>query len=156
MSLLLEIFADIGKIPVMAMRHAWRLKFEIETGLERQHERRISMSRTDFSMIIPSFAPVTEDIALDRLLSPARHYRHPKDVLRDPTLDRDEKRAILSSWASDACAVESMPALRQPPGAEQPVAFDVIMDALRSLDRAAASAGQGPREAAGERQRMDA
>lgn len=33
MSLWLEIFAGIGKIPVMAMRHAWRLKFEIETEL---------------------------------------------------------------------------------------------------------------------------
>jgi hypothetical protein len=114
------------------------------------------MGRTDFSMIIPSLAPQAEDIVLDRLFSPARHYRHPDDVLRDGTLDRNEKRAILASWASDASAVESMPALRQPPGAEQPVAFDVIMDALRSLDRAAASADQGLREAAGERQRMHA
>jgi hypothetical protein len=56
-------------------------------------------------------------------------------VLRDDTLERSEKRAILSSWASDACAVESMPALRQPPGAESPIPFDVIMDALRRLDR---------------------
>jgi len=45
-----------------------------------------------------------------------------------------EKRAILSSWASDACAVESIPALRKPPGATRPVGFDAIMDALRSLD----------------------
>lgn len=72
------------------------------------------MRRADFSTIIPSLAPRAEDIALDRLLSPARHYRHPEDVLRDDTLERSEKRAILSSWASDACAVESMPALRQP------------------------------------------
>jgi hypothetical protein len=27
-----------------------------------------------------------------------------------------------------------MPALRQPPGAERPVSFDEIMDALRRLD----------------------
>jgi len=92
------------------------------------------MRRADFSTIIPSLAPRAEDIALDRLLSPARHYRHPEDVLRDDTLERSEKRAILSSWASDACAVESMPALRQPPGAESPIPFDVIMDALRRLD----------------------
>lgn len=93
------------------------------------------MSRTDFSMIIPSIAPGAEDTALDRLLSPARHYRHPDDVLRDKTLDRGEKRAVLSSWASDSCAIESMPALRRPPGADEPISFDVIMDALRRLDQ---------------------
>ena len=73
-------------------------------------------------------------LALDRLLSPARHYKHPDDVLRDSTLNPGEKRAILSSWASDACAVESMPALRHPPGAGQPISFDAIMDALQCLD----------------------
>ncbi len=98
------------------------------------------MRRADFSTIIPSLAPRAEDIALDRLLSPARHYRHPEDVLRDDTLEHSEKRAILSSWASDSCAVESMPALRQPPGAEKPIPFDVIMDALRRLDRSGADA----------------
>ena len=92
------------------------------------------MSRTDFSTIIPSLAPRSDDLALDRLLSPGRHYKHPDDVLRDSALDIGEKRAILSSWASDACAVESMPALRQPPGTRQPIPFDSVMDALRQLD----------------------
>lgn len=92
------------------------------------------MGRTDLSTIIPSLAPRSDDLALDRLLSPGRHYNHPDDVLRDGTLDLNEKRAILSSWASDACAVESMPALRRPPGALQPISFDSIMDALRQLD----------------------
>ena len=92
------------------------------------------MNRQKLSPIIPSLAPETSDKALDRLLSPARHFRHPDDVLRDATLGNQEKRAILSSWASDACAVESMPALRHPPGAGLPVAFDDIMDAMRQLD----------------------
>ena len=92
------------------------------------------MDRQKLSPIIPSLAPETSDLALDRLLSPARHFKHPDDVLRDATLDLREKRAILSSWASDACAVESMPALRHPPGARQPISFDPIMDALRRLD----------------------
>jgi hypothetical protein len=92
------------------------------------------MGRTDLSTIIPSLAPRSDDLALDRLLPPERHFNHPDDVLRDGTLDLNEKRAILSSWASDACAVESMPALRQPPGAAQPVTFGQIMDALRQLD----------------------
>lgn len=92
------------------------------------------MDRQKLSPIIPSLAPETSDFELDRLLAPARFFKHPQDVLNDARLDLWEKRAILSSWASDACAVESVPALRQPPGAEQPVSFDEIMDALRRLD----------------------
>lgn len=86
------------------------------------------------SPFIPSLAPDAADLSLDRLLHPARFYDHPRDVLADPSLDIRARRAILSSWASDACAVESMPALRQPPGVPGPIAFDEIMDALRALD----------------------
>jgi len=71
---------------------------------------------------------------LQALLRPSTAYAHPGDVLRDPDLTIYEKRAILSSWASDACAVESAPGLRLAPGAPQPVSFDDIIDALRSLD----------------------
>jgi hypothetical protein len=71
---------------------------------------------------------------LDQLLNPSAVFDHPRDVVTDPDLTREEKRAILSSWASDACAVDSMPGLRQPPGAKAPVTFDEIVDALRSLD----------------------
>ena len=84
--------------------------------------------------IIPSIAPDTSDLFLDRLIHPARFFSGPEDVLRDDTLDVQEKRAILSSWASDACTVESIPALRKPPGVAVPVSFDAIMDALRRLD----------------------
>jgi hypothetical protein len=94
------------------------------------------MDRHNFPPIIPSLVPETSDLALDRLLSPASHFTHPDDVLKDGTLDLQEKRAILSSWASDACAVESVPALRRPPGAEQSISFDQIMDALCRLDDA--------------------
>jgi hypothetical protein len=83
----------------------------------------------------PFHCTETSDLFLDRLLTPARFFKRPDDVPADRTLDVSEKRAILSSWASDACAVESMPALRLPPGAESPVSFDEIMDALMSLDR---------------------
>ena len=74
------------------------------------------------------------EFELDQLLNPAAVFDHPREVLSDPNLTRQEKRAILSSWASDACAVESAPALRHPPGAKSPVSFDDIVDALRSLD----------------------
>jgi hypothetical protein len=96
------------------------------------------MDRQTLSPFIPSLAPDTSDPALDRLLTPGRFFKRPEDVLADDTLDLQEKRAILSSWASDACTIESMPALRHPPGAEQPVSFDQIMDALCKLDTAAA------------------
>src|ERR1044072_3098263 len=74
------------------------------------------------------------DFELDRLLNPAAIFDHPRDVLKDADLTRQEKRAILSSWASDACAVDSDPPLRKPPGAKAPVSFEEIVEALRSLD----------------------
>jgi len=74
------------------------------------------------------------DFELDRLLNPASAFDHPRDVLKDADLTKQEKRAILSSWASDACAVESDPTLRKPPGAKAPVSFEEIVEALRSLD----------------------
>ena len=70
---------------------------------------------------------------LDALLHPARAFKHPRDVVRDNDLTLYEKRAILSSWASDACAVMDIPELRHPPGTG-PVKFDDIIDALRDLD----------------------
>lgn len=86
-----------------------------------------------------------DDPELDRLLEPGRHYRHPQDVLADQNLSTREKRAILSYWASDACAVESLPQLRWPQGAPDPVAFDDIMDALKTLDTIPCAAGQPQR-----------
>jgi hypothetical protein len=77
-----------------------------------------------------------DSLDLDALLHPARAFAHPADVVNDPDLTLSEKRAILASWASDACAVEAVPALRRAPGSP-PVRFDDIMDALRSLDRQA-------------------
>jgi hypothetical protein len=55
------------------------------------------------------------------------------DVVADPDMSLQEKRAILASWASDACAVEAAPDLRSPPSAPT-VRFDDVMDALKALD----------------------
>src|ERR1044072_6587130 len=74
------------------------------------------------------------DVELDHILHPASIFDHPREVLNDPDLTIQEKRAILSSWASDACAVEEIPALRQPPGGKRPISFVEIVDVLRSLD----------------------
>ena len=69
----------------------------------------------------------------DQLLHPAQAFGHPSDVVNDPDLTLNEKRAILASWASDACAVEAAPDLRRGPGGPV-VRFEDIMDALRTLD----------------------
>jgi hypothetical protein len=73
---------------------------------------------------------------LNRLLRPAQAFGHPSDVLADPDLTLNEKRTILSSWASDACAVEAAPDLRLN-ASGTPALFDDIMEALRTLDRKA-------------------
>lgn len=72
--------------------------------------------------------------ARERLLRPAVGFRHPLDVLKDPWLDVADKRAILSSWASDACAVEDRPHLRWLLGTDAPVLLDDVRDAIARLD----------------------
>jgi hypothetical protein len=87
-----------------------------------------------------------ESFDLDDLLHPAQAFSHPADVVNDPDLTLNEKRAILASWASDACAIESVPALRRAPTkGGRPVAFDDVMDALRALDAHAADTSTGYR-----------
>jgi hypothetical protein len=81
------------------------------------------------------------DFDLDNLLHPAQAFEHPAQVVHDPDLTLNEKRAILASWASDACAVEAAPALRRPPGLPEPVRYDDVIDALHELDRYAREHG---------------
>ncbi len=76
----------------------------------------------------------TDSFGLDSLLHPARAFAHPMDVVRDGDLTLSEKRAILASWASDACAIEAAPELRISTSGKA-VRWDDIMDALRELDR---------------------
>ena len=70
---------------------------------------------------------------IDALLHPSRAFRHPLDVVRDADLTVAEKRSVLASWASDACALESNPALRAT-ATGSVVSYDDIIDALQSLD----------------------
>jgi hypothetical protein len=65
---------------------------------------------------------------------PDTHHRTVQAVLRDPKLSSDEKRAVLSGWASDMYAVESAPSLRMIPGHAAPLRLSEILSALRSLD----------------------
>ena len=71
------------------------------------------------------------------LLHPAQAFEHPSHVVNDPDLTLNEKRAILASWASDACALEAAPHLRCAPEGKRPVLFDDVMEALRALDKQA-------------------
>jgi hypothetical protein len=83
-----------------------------------------------------------DSLDLDELLHPAQAFETPDHVVNDPDLTLNEKRAILASWASDACAIESAPMLRHTPGGRQ-VPFDDVMDALRTLDRQARASSDG-------------
>ena len=73
--------------------------------------------------------------ALERVLRPGVGFAHPRDVLKDPDLDADQKRAVLSSWASDASAVQDEPTLRWLLGTPEPVLLADVLDALARLDR---------------------
>jgi hypothetical protein len=84
------------------------------------------------------------DADLDALLHPSHAFAHPRAVVEDGSLSRDEKRAILASWASDACAVEATPALRQVPGSANVVTIDEILEALRDLDFCSRGGEQDP------------
>jgi hypothetical protein len=46
---------------------------------------------------------------VDALLHPSNAFRHPLDIVRDPDMTAAEKRAVLASWASDACASNPTP-----------------------------------------------
>ena len=77
-------------------------------------------------------------------------------VLNDENLDTQQKRAILSSWASDLWTVESCPWLREVPGIRQPLRVGDIFAALRALDDRSPPPGGGsiaafpPRGSAGD------
>ena len=79
------------------------------------------------------------------LLHPGTVFTHPRDVVSHPNLTLAEKRAILASWASDASAIASCPALRAPDGLKAPVHIDDILEALRALDQ------NGPRHPPGDK-----
>ena len=80
---------------------------------------------------------------LDGLLHPAQAFEHPSEVVNDPDLTLNEKRAILASWASDACAIEAAPVFRRVPGGKCAVTFDEVIEALGTLDNVACELGKG-------------
>jgi hypothetical protein len=75
----------------------------------------------------------TTNLEMAELLHPGEAFTHTMDVVDDCDLTSYEKRAILSSWAADACAVKEGPELNQT--IDRAVGFDDIVDALRVLKR---------------------
>jgi len=73
-------------------------------------------------------------IDLNAILHPGSVYDHPRDVVANQTISIGEKRAILASWASNAAAVASSPALRELPASGRLVTIDDVLEALSALD----------------------
>jgi hypothetical protein len=61
-------------------------------------------------------------------------YTGPDDVVGDPNLTADDKRAVLASWVSDAKAIEDAPTLRRLDSGAV-VEVGAILEALRRLDQ---------------------
>ena len=99
----------------------------MEALLRKEFPERLSARLADRSVHEPA-----TNLDVTALLHPADAFTHPMDVVEDCDLTTYEKRAILSSWAADACAVKEGSQLSRSSGAV--VSFDDILDALRVLD----------------------
>jgi hypothetical protein len=80
--------------------------------------------------------------------SPQR-FSYPHQLVRDPYISLEEKRALLTAWALDRYAVKSFPALRHLPGTPFPVALSSIIDARAYLDRISSANDDDPRRPPG-------
>jgi hypothetical protein len=73
--------------------------------------------------------------AWQALVAPGDVFRHPREVLTHPQLTQADKRTILASWASDACALENAPSMRCLIGSRaEPVPVDAVLATLAELD----------------------
>ena len=110
--------------------------------LERAYiERRLSEEQAAVEALLQETFPHRLSVRMDQgrttnqemaaLLHPAEAFGQPMDVVEDCDLTSYEKRAILSSWAADACAVKGVQLNQTINGA---VSFDDILDALRVLE----------------------
>ena len=115
------------------------------TDLERAYiERRLSEERASVEALLQETFPervclrmaekkspgLTTNLEIASLLHPADAFSHPMDIVEDCDLTGYEKRAILSSWAADACAEKDVSELNR----TFDVSFDDIVNALGVLD----------------------
>jgi len=78
-------------------------------------------------------ASQAEPVRAETTLAVPTVLMHPDDVVSDSRLTRAQKREILASWASDARAVNDVPALRQLDNGAV-VRVDEVLRALHALD----------------------
>jgi hypothetical protein len=93
----------------------------------------VSLIKTFTKPASPAIRKILQPFDIDALLHPSKAFRHPLDVVRDPDMTVAEMRSVLASWTSDACAIESNPALHETAFGSI-VNYDDIIDALQSLD----------------------
>jgi hypothetical protein len=111
------------------------------SDLERSYiERRLSEEQASIkgllretfpdrlSALLPRVEGCATPLDMATMLHPADAFAHPMDIVDDCDLTSYEKRAILSSWASDACAVP------EPSRRTTAVSFDDILYALQLLE----------------------
>src|ERR1700741_44965 len=75
----------------------------VEALLREEFPDRLSACLTNRDVHAPAM-----NLDMTALLHPADAFSHPMDVVEDCDLTSYEKRAILSSWAADACAVKDL------------------------------------------------
>jgi hypothetical protein len=102
-------------------------------------------SNDDMAMKLSDFTPSPQpfELDLDDLLHPAQAFAHPRDVVHDPDLIVNEKRAILACLGR-LCRRSGADAAMHP-GAGRAVSVDEILEALRALDKEANDAGRAGR-----------
>ncbi len=140
------------------------------TDLERAYiERRLSEERASLKALLRETFPerlclrmaektgpaLTTNLKMAALLHPADAFSHPMDIVEDCDLTAYEKRAILSSWAADACAEKDVSELNR----TFDVSFDDIINALGVLEsnpERIAEPGHGPGRHPGTQSRENA
>jgi hypothetical protein len=83
-------------------------------------------------------ASVTRASLAEALANPAAFYATPRDLVSDPDLWPDEKRALLLSWVRDALAIEHLAKGGFAEIANESRA-DAVLDALAQIDAPAAA-----------------
>jgi hypothetical protein len=114
----------------------------LEKETKRRKAMRLATTEQVFSRpgVLP---PCNLRTALERGIRPAVGFQNPDDVVKDPHLTLQDKREILSSWASDDSAVQDEPRLRWLLGTVEPVPLEDVIEALKRLDaREAGDAGR--------------
>ncbi len=74
----------------------------------------------------------------EALLDPAGVFCHPAEILKHPSLTRDEMRTVLLSWARDELVLEQV-ANRSLPELKPKSRIDAVIEALSQFDPPAAS-----------------